>query len=212
MNLKKIVILTGYYGSGKTNTAVNIALHIRKNHSVSIVDMDIVNPYFRTADFKQLFQDNNISAELPLYADSNLDIPVLSYDIDRIINSADYTIIDVGGDDAGAIALGRYKNIFSKYINDIDLLYVYNAFRGLSPEETVQLMKNIELACGMSCTALVNNSNMGAETTDEHIYKGAEFSEKVSKLTGLPVILDCIPYNSDKKGFPVKRFVKMSWE
>ncbi|MBQ8567606.1 MAG: cobalamin biosynthesis protein CobQ [Oscillospiraceae bacterium] len=212
MNFKKIVILTGYYGCGKTNTAVNIALDMRKKGTVSIVDMDIVNPYFRTADFRQLFIENNISAELPLYAASNLDIPILDYDMERIINTSDYTVIDAGGDDAGATALGRYKNIFDKYKTDTELLYVYSAYRGLSPKETVQLMKNIENACGMSCTALVNNSNMGTETNEEYLQKGADFSAEVQQLTGLPLLLDCISCPSERTGYPVKRFVKMPWE
>ena len=110
MNFRKINIITGHYGSGKTNVSVNMALDLaEKGEKVTVVDLDIVNPYFRTADFKELFGEHNISLTVPTYANSNLDIPALGFDMNGITDREGYIIIDVGGDDEGAKALGRYR-------------------------------------------------------------------------------------------------------
>ena len=103
----KITVITGHYGCGKTNVAVNIALKLAaEGKKVTVVDLDIVNPYFRTADFGELFDGKGIELIVPMYANSNLDIPALSFDLGAIINGSSYTVIDVGGDPEGAIALG----------------------------------------------------------------------------------------------------------
>ena len=113
MNFRKINIITGHYGSGKTNVSVNMALDLaEKGEKVTVVDLDIVNPYFRTADFKELFGEHNISLTVPTYANSNLDIPALGFDMNGIADREGYIIIDVGGDDEGAKALGRYRKVF----------------------------------------------------------------------------------------------------
>ena len=112
--MKKITIITGHYGSGKTNLAVNLAMQAhREGRSVAVADLDIVNPYFRTADFKELFEENNINLIAPDFANSNLDIPSIQFDLEQIAKSEDCLIIDVGGDDAGAVALGRYAEALS---------------------------------------------------------------------------------------------------
>ena len=93
----KIIIITGHYGCGKTNVAVNIALNLaKKGEKVKVVDLDIVNPYFRTADFGELFGSRGVELIVPMYANSNLDIPALSFDIGGIISGEGYTVIDVG--------------------------------------------------------------------------------------------------------------------
>ena len=122
----KIIIITGHYGCGKTNIAVNIALKLaEKGEKVTVVDLDIVNPYFRTADFGELFGSRGIELAVPMYANSNLDIPALSFDLGAIINGGGYTVIDVGGDPEGAVALGRYGDIL-KNRSDAALYYVIN--------------------------------------------------------------------------------------
>ena len=148
MNFSKMNIITGHYGSGKTNFAVNLALDIaRSGKQCTIVDLDIVNPYFRTADFAELFKQNNITLKVPKYANTNLDIPALNFDINSIISESEYVILDVGGDDAGATALGRYAPAIKK-LDDVQMLYVVNCFRYLikKPADAVELMHDIELA------------------------------------------------------------------
>ena len=107
-DLGRIIAVTGHYGSGKTNLAVNLAVDYAKaGDRVCIIDLDIVNPYFRTADFTELFRQHDIKLIAPQFANTNLDIPSLGIDMAAVINSCDRLIIDVGGDDSGAIALGQ---------------------------------------------------------------------------------------------------------
>ena len=214
---KKITVLTGHYGCGKTNLAVNLALDMEQYGKVSVVDMDIVNPYFRAADFKGKFPESNIEIICPPYANTNLDIPVLNFDIERIAKESDFVVIDVGGDDAGAYALGRYRSVFEKYAGETEIIYVFSMYRGpkITAEETAEIMYEIENACKIKCTALVNNSNLGAETVYRTVEESEEFSCKVSELTGLPRIFRCVPADIKENGnndFPVRRLVRLPWE
>lgn len=215
-SFKKITVLTGHYGVGKTNLAVNMAMLLRRTGTVSVVDADIVNPYFRTADFKRLFEENDIKSFCPMYAGTNLDTPVLDFDMENIIDSGDHVIIDVGGDDAGAFALGRYRHSFEKYANNTDMLYVFNMYRreDFSPEEAADILRNIENACGMKCTALVNNSNLGADTDFDTVRSSFEFGRKLERLTGLDIAFTAVPEGSprDERFFEVKRMVQLPWE
>lgn len=218
--MKKITIITGHYGSGKTNLAVNLAMQAhREGKSAAVVDLDIVNPYFRTADFKNLFEENNIRLIAPDFANSNLDIPSIQFDLEQIAKSEDCLIIDVGGDDAGAVALGRYAEALSAYGNDVDMFYVINQRRYLTatPDQTVSLMYEIENASRMKHTAIVNNTNLGNETTLEIVESSEEFASKVSEKTGLPVVFttfpeECAELTENPDAYPVKVYVKPVWE
>lgn len=218
--MKKITIITGHYGSGKTNLAVNLAMQAhREGKSAAVVDLDIVNPYFRTADFKNLFEENNIRLIAPDFANSNLDIPSIQFDLEQIAKSEDCLIIDVGGDDAGAVALGRYAEALSAYGNDVDMFYVINQRRYITatPDQTVSLMYEIENASRMKHTAIVNNTNLGNETTLEIVESSEEFASKVSEKTGLPVVFttfpeECAELTENPDAYPVKVYVKPVWE
>ena len=214
-----VIAVTGHYGSGKTNFSINLAISIAKNGtSVTIVDLDIVNPYFRTADFSDLLDMQGIHVIVPEYANTNLDIPVLPASVDAAIAQKDgVVILDVGGDDAGAIALGRY----AARIRDAgyDLLYVINENRYLTktPKQPVSLLREIEQASRLAATGLVNNTNLGPSTDQEILRHSSAYADKVSALTGLPVRFTCIPEfcKSDMahlNAFPIRRFVKMPWE
>lgn len=189
--MKKIQIITGHYGSGKTNLSVNLAVKSSEcGVKTAAIDIDIVNPYFRTADFKSLFKEKNISFYSTMYANTNLDIPAVNFDIEAIICNNDCVFIDVGGDDTGAIVLGRYHDIFEKYKNDIDMIYVINCYRdmGENAKEAVKLMKDIENSARIRHTKIVNNSNMGTLTTSDDIAASLPYAKKISELTGLPVL------------------------
>ena len=173
--MKKINIVTGHYGSGKTNFSANLAVSLaEKGEKVTVVDLDIVNPYFRTADFTELFGENGVELIKPMYANTNLDIPAISFDLERIATDDGYLIIDVGGDDDGALALGRYAKAFEPFSNEIDFFYVVNRFRYMDDgvEECSALLPEIERCSRMKATAIVNNSNLGKETTAETIKEG----------------------------------------
>lgn len=221
--MKKITIITGHYGSGKTNVSANLAAELAgKGEKVTVVDLDIVNPYFRTADFTELFKEKNITTVVPMYANSNLDIPSISFDLERIASEDGYLIIDVGGDDVGAIALGRYKEPFERMKADIDMLYVINCYRYMTrlPQEALELLYEIETAARFKATGIINNSNLGRETTDETVLSSLGFASSVSEVSGLPIAFTTAPRTavserleravSDLK--PVDIYVKPLWE
>lgn len=216
--MKKITIVTGHYGSGKTNFTANLAVKMAaEGKKVTVADLDIVNPYFRSADFAELFKENNVTLAAPMYANTNLDIPAISFDLERIAEEEGYLIIDVGGDDAGAAALGRYVKGFEPMMNDIDMLYVINMYRYLTgtPEEAIQFMQEIQYASRMKHTAIVNNSNLAEETTAARIEASLPYAEKVSELSGLPVMYTVLT-NGIKADVPnpfkAEVYVKKLWE
>ena len=198
---KKITAVTGHYGCGKTNLSLNLALYLAKLGRVSIIDMDIVNPYFRTADYTDRLKSIGISVISPRYAGTNLDIPITDFDVESIAENSDYTIIDVGGDDSGAVVLGKYREYFNQKKDDFEMLYVFNKYRNCSVSETVEIMRDIEKASRISCTALVNNSNLGSETTTEIVANSAELASELCTASGLPLAFSCAP-----------EIVKLPWE
>ena len=213
----KIIIITGHYGCGKTNVSVNLALRQAKQGGrVSVVDLDIVNPYFRTADFGELFADKGVRLVTPMYANSNLDIPALSFDLAGIINESDSVIIDVGGDPEGAAALGRYSDVLGKQV-DLGLYYVVNKYRYLTstPEEAVELLREIEAVGTVPCCGIINNSNLGKLTDSKIVAESMEYAEEVAKAAGVPLVFTC----SEEKNLggienplPIEIFVKPVWE
>ncbi|MBP3310343.1 MAG: cobalamin biosynthesis protein CobQ [Ruminococcus sp.] len=218
--MKKITIVTGHYGSGKTNFSVNLAVKAAaEGKSVAIVDLDIVNPYFRTADFRSLFEQKGIKLIAPDFANSNLDIPSIQFDVEQLAASEDCLIIDVGGDDAGAVALGRYAEALSAYGNDIDMYYVINQRRYLTstPEEVVALMYDIEAASRMKHTAIVNNTNLGCETTAAVVEASRGFAKETSAKTGLPVAFtvypaECAELTDNPDAFAAEIYVRPVWD
>ncbi len=216
MDFKRVTVITGNYGCGKTNLAVNLALLLKKRGKVSIVDIDTVNPYFRTADFTNFLRSKGINVFYPRYAGTNLDIPVLSFDLESIIAGSDYTIIDAGGSEAGAYPIGTYRKTLEKLGDDLEMLYVFNMYRqtDISPKEIVEMMREIERAAGLRCTALINNSNLGADTTPLLVRKSEKFAKEVEQLSGLPLKFTCIVDNEigDSSHLPIKRLVTLPWE
>ena len=213
----KITIITGHYGCGKTNVSVNLALMKAKQaERVAVVDLDIVNPYFRTADFGELFADKGIRLIAPMYANSNLDIPALSFDLAGIINEADSVIIDVGGDPEGAAALGRYSDVLGK-CGDLGLYYVVNKYRYLTstPEEAVELLREIETVGTVPCSGIINNSNLGKLTDGTIVAKSVEYAQAVAKAVGVPLVCTCSEEKNlvgIENALPIDIFVKPVWE
>ncbi len=217
--MKKITIITGHYGSGKTNLAVNLALRLADaGEHVTVVDFDIVNPYFRTADFKTLFEQHGVTLAASMYANTSLDIPAISFDMERMAYEPGYLIVDVGGDDAGAIGLGRYANGFLSYVPDqLDMWYVVNRYRYLTeePKEALQLMYEIESVSRMRHTGIVNNSNLGRETTAQTILEAIPYAQEIAAKADLPLV--CQTYQKDfdlslENGLAVDVYVKPVWE
>lgn len=218
--MKKITVITGHYGSGKTNLAVNLAVKAaEEGKKVTVADLDIVNPYFRTADFKELFDEKGITLAAPDFANSNLDIPSIQFDVEELAAVSDCLIIDVGGDDAGAFALGRYAEALLSYGSETELYYVINQRRYLTqtPDEVLGLMYEIEAAARMKHTAIVNNTNLGSETTLEIVEASEEFAAETAERAGLPLAFTTCPeelaeFSENENIFPIKVYVKPLWE
>ena len=195
MEFKRLTLLCGHYGSGKTNIAVNLAYKLKQQHEkTTIADLDIVNPYFRTKDSSGEFEDLGIRLICSDYANSNVDIPALPQDIYALTEDKELkAIIDVGGDDRGALALGRLTPAILAE-NDYEMLMVLNFFRPLTPDanSVLEVMEEIEAACKIKFTGLINNSNLGVETTPQNILSSNKKAEEVSKLTGLPLKLTTV--------------------
>ena len=218
--MKKINIVTGHYGSGKTNVSANLAVKAAESgKKVTVVDLDIVNPYFRTADFDDLFGEHNIELVKPMYANTNLDIPAISFDLERIAMSENTLIIDVGGDDDGAIALGRYAKAFEPFLDEIEFYYVVNYYRYPSDDfkEAVEMLYMIEQKSAMKATAVINNSNLGDETDEKTVLDAYEWGRNVAEELKLPLAFTVAPdFAKSKKLDEIavynSRYVKTIWE
>lgn len=223
--MSRISIITGHYGSGKTNITVNLALSCAKQGgAVTVVDLDIVNPYFRTADFKRLFEANGIALIAPMYANTNLDIPALGFDLQRLIHASGQVLLDVGGDDAGAIALGRYAAQLGN-AEELALYYVVNRYRFLTQtaQDTVELLRDIERASKIKATAIINNSNLGAGTAVKDVLASMPYAGEVARQSGLPVAFTTVKRDivgefaassglPEESLMPVDIFVKPLWD
>ena len=190
MQFKRITLLSGHYGSGKTNIAVNLARRLRASReNVAIADIDIVNPYFRTKDSQAELERAGIRLISSPYAGSNVDLPALPDEVYAITDDPGITaVVDVGGDDRGALALGRWRDAIL-HEGDYEMLFVINRFRPLTatPEDTIEIMREIETASGMPFTAVVNNSNLGEATTARDVLESEAYAERVCALSGLPL-------------------------
>ena len=193
--MKRVTLFSGHYGSGKTNIAVNFALGLRREGKpVTVADLDIVNPYFRTKDSTADLAEAGIRLICSRYANTNLDIPALPDDLYVITDDKEtYAVIDVGGDDRGALALGRLTPALLAE-DSYEMLMVINRYRPLTPDaaSVCEVMAEIESACGIRFTGLVNNSNLGEETTAADVLASVAFGEEVSALTGLPVKMTAV--------------------
>ena len=190
MEHKRLTLFAGHYGSGKTNIAVNYALLLAaEGKDVCIADLDIVNPYFRTKDSAAVLEEAGVTLISPQFANTNVDLPALPAEAYRLVTDKSiYGIMDIGGDDRGAYALGRYVPAILAE-GDYRMIFVANCYRPLTrtPEEALEVMGEIETACGLKFTDIVNNSNLGSETTPETVLASREYMEKLSALSGLPV-------------------------
>ena len=190
MEHKRLTLFAGHYGSGKTNIAVNYALKLAgEGKHVCIADLDIVNPYFRTKDSAAVLEKAGVKLISPQFANSNVDLPALPAEAYRLVTDKSiYGIMDIGGDDRGAYALGRYVPAIKEEGN-YRMVFVANACRPLTrtPEEAMEVMREIEAACSLSFTDLINNTNLGTETTPETVLEARDYMARLSELSGLPI-------------------------
>ena len=207
--MKRVTLFCGHYGSGKSNLAVNYALYLRRSGlPVSLADIDVVNPYFRSADSRRELEQAGVQVIALPFANSNVDLPALPQEVYGLVQRRDvYAVLDIGGDDRGALALGRYVP-YIREENDFDNLLVVNFYRPLTrtAEEAFEVLQEIEQASHLPFTGIVNNSNLGRETTAEDVEQTFPLAEELSAKTGLPLLFTS--YRADlhvscSNGFPI---------
>ncbi len=194
MEHKRLTLFAGHYGSGKTNIALNYARYLHAQHlPVTIADLDIVNPYFRTRDSEDALRAEGISLICSPFANSNLDAPAMPREVYALVSGREeYGVLDIGGDDRGALALGRYvPEILSE--GNYEMLFVINRARPLtrSVESTLEVMGEIVDACALPFTAVVNNTNLGLSTTARDVLESMDYARAVAAAAELPLKMTC---------------------
>lgn len=187
--MKRITLFAGHYGSGKTNVAINYAKWLRRScGEVAMADLDIVNPYFRTKDSADELRKAGVELVVSGYANSNVDFPAMPKEAYALFAGDGKVVVDVGGDDRGALALGRYVGDIRNE-NDYEMLAVVNFNRPLTstPAEAMAVLKEIEEACSLPFTGIVNNTNLGMSTTADDVVGSARIAGDLSRMMGLPV-------------------------
>lgn len=217
--MKRINIITGHYGSGKTEIAINMALKLKEEHqNVVICDMDIVNPYFRTNDARTMLEEQGIRVISPDYASTNIDIPVLPGDILSVFTNKDcYAVLDLGGDDDGAVALGQ----FFRYLKDEDyeMYFVLNALRPDTSniEDIKELAANIEYMSRAKITGVINNTNLSYLSESHHLKESLAFAEDAAKALGVEVkhitgTKEMLSGTDDPRTMEIELFMKLPFD
>ncbi len=224
LKLAPITVLVGHAGVGKTNVALGLALaEAAAGHAVTLADLDVVNPYFRSSDYPELLDNAGVRLIAPVLARTTLDTPSLSGELDAVIGAVrrDPTqrlILDVGGDDDGATTVGRWSKMLVEA--GAQVLYTVSAFRALTqtPEEAAAMLPDIESHAHLRATGILNTSNLGDETTAEHVECGRAFAREVARLTDLPLAATVVPEaaayvpDADEPIVILPRYVKRPWE
>ena len=263
-SLAPVVVLTGHYGVGKTNLAINLALDARRaGREVAVADLDVVNPYFRTSDYRNVLAEAGVHVISTAFAGTTLDNPGVTGRVatacewayepaggeERGAEAAGSTatagsevsgavdavsaagsasdapaspnrlfIIDAGGDDAGATALGRFAAAIEA--GPYDMLHVVNRSRNLThqPEQAIEVLQDVERASRLRVTALVNNTHMSRQTDRDILSRGVVFARDVAQMADLPLAFTTVPRFLERDAgelgvvYPVDVYVKKPWE
>lgn len=222
MLYKRINIFTGHFGSGKTEVAVNFAVKLSNIvPKTAIVDLDIVNPYFRTADAKNELEANKIWVVTPLYANSNVDVPALPPEMNTLFEKKEYNVVlDVGGDDLGARVLSRYRDEILG--DDYEMFFVINTKRPMTDtfEKIEKMISEIEGSSRLKVTKLVNNTNLLGQTSIDDVIMGHELIGSVSEKLKIPISFTCgfrnlvegIEQRLDTEVLYLDKMIRLPWE
>ena len=170
-----------------------------------LVDLDIVNPYFRSADNEKQLKEAGVRPILPEFANTNVDIPSLPKEYGSVFVTDECAVIDVGGDSDGATALGVHHQQYEAC--GYSMYYVYNYYRPYisDPRAAAILLKEIEASSRMKFCGIINNSNLGAETTREDVEASFASCDELCRLTELPLAaVTAFPENLPEGGVPIK--------
>lgn len=194
-----ITVLVGHAGVGKTNIALGLSLALaQEGFEVTLADLDVVNPYFRSSDYPELLSSAGIRLIAPVLARTTLDTPSLTGELDAAIEQAAGSptrrlVIDVGGDDDGATTIGRWAARLDAAAARV--LYVVSAYRSLTtqPAEAAAMLPDIEWHAHLRADAVLNASNLGNETSFDHVRHGRSFARETAELLGLPIVATIMP-------------------
>lgn len=220
-DIPRLTVIVGHFGSGKTEVSINLALHLAaQDKTVSLADLDVVDPYFRSRGCAELFAQRGIRLVSSSPSGMDADLPSMPPEVLTIIeNTAIHGVFDIGGDASGARVLARYRHRLKD--NNASLLCVINANRPLTdtPERTVAYIRSIETSSGMPINGLINNTHLCSQTELEDILAGAELSEQVSSMTGIPIVCHTAPRQLAPEAlkqihsvFPIDLYMKKPWE
>jgi len=205
--LEGIIIIVGNYGSGKTEISINLAVNRRQSGiDVSVADLDLVNPYFRTREARKQLSELGIGVILPPEKYLQADLPILTPSVAGLIRKPSrLTILDVGGDKVGAMVLAALADAMDG--KAYRMLQVINPFRPFTDtlKGCKKMKDEIEKASRMQISGIIGNVNLIDETTADIIYDGYDFVSTVSEETGLPLEFITVPsWLSDE--IDIKRF------
>lgn len=217
MDLKPLTIICGHYGTGKTNLAVNLAVDAAKDgRKVTLIDMDVVNPYFRTSDHGGMLRDLGIKVVAPMFANTNVETMSVPPEMEGSLDDGT-VIVDVGGDDAGALVLGRFSERIKQ--RDHDVWYVVNRYRSMvsDVDSSVRMLREIEASSRLKATGVVNNSHLKDETTLNMILGSVDHARRTAEAAGLPLMFTTCPRGvaddlKDLQVYPVDIYVRTPWE
>ena len=219
--MSRIRVFTGHFGSGKTEISINYALKLaNEGKKVCIADLDVVNPYFCTRDEQELLESHGIKLIATPKEFANAELGTIPLNTLAVFNDKSYdTVLDVGGDDMGAVAIGQYKKYFSE--EEYDMYFVVNTTRPFTSDAdgVIQYIKEIEGASRLKVKYLVNNANLSYETKIDDIIYGQKVVKEVSKRTGLPIkftavredLVSEIGNEIEGEIFPIKIFMLPPW-
>lgn len=218
---KRLTVVVGHFGSGKTEFAINLALHLAERHKpVALADLDVVDPYFRSRGCADLFAQRGIRLISSSPSGMDADLPSMPPEVLTLMDDPNiHGVLDIGGDASGARVLARYRRRLKEC--GATVLCVVNANRPLTdtPEKAAAYVRSIEAAAGMAIDGLINNTHLCAQTELEDILSGAALTGEVSALTGIPVFChtapkDIAPAASEhlQPVFPLELYMKKPWE
>ncbi len=215
----RLTLVTGHYGTGKTEFSVNLALALAEEGArVALADLDIVNPYFRSRERRELLEAAGVRLVATSQALADADVPALPAELHAVLEDRSVRgVLDIGGDPSGARVLARYRPRILK--EDYQLLYVVNAARPevRTAESSAEYLRAIEAVTGLQCTGLVNNTHLCGETGPEDVREGAALAAEVSRMTGVPVVCHAAEARfrealADLDPFPMELRMRKPWE
>lgn len=215
---RRFTVLVGNYGSGKTEMSLNLALTSAENGSATLVDLDIVNPYFRSSSQQEKLKEAGVRVLMPSFALSTVDIPALPPEIQSVFEvPCDRVIFDVGGDDTGAAALGRYAPSFRRFREQTQVVLVVNTMRPLTQmaEDIVELARRIEARGRLTVDAIVNNTNLSDMTDVDMICRGEAIVREAAAMLGVTRIANAgmAEHLESMTGYkvPMQRHMQPEW-